>query len=50
MRKETILNELTVGDFLGIYCISVQEKMSDLNIYVVENGRIVVGGSDYGET
>ena len=35
----SVLNELTVEDFLGIYSESIQNKMSELGYYI-ENGLI----------
>ena len=35
----SVLNELTVEDFLGIYSETIQDKMSELGYYV-ENGLI----------
>lgn len=40
MREDSricsVLNELTVEDFLGIYSETIQDKMSELGYYVEE--------------
>lgn len=40
------LNELTVEEFLETYSERIQDKMSELDSYYVENGQIIhrVGG------
>lgn len=40
MKSNSVLNDLTVGEFLDIYGSPfIQNKMSDLG-YIVENGTI----------